>query len=107
MQDEKFAGSMIGNGKLEAVYAAVATSASLEGTGWFLIVSDHDGNSVGCNNLIHISRRSRPRVPWLAGFFKLKICLRCFDSVVAAISLSRFEEYTACFLEKAIQSRII
>ena len=56
MQDEKFAGSMTGYGKFEAVCAAVATSASLEGTGWFLIGCDHDGNSGGCNSLIQISR---------------------------------------------------
>ena len=51
VQDEKRAGSMIGSGTFEAVYAVVATTAGFEGTGWLLVCSDDDRSSGGCNHL--------------------------------------------------------
>ena len=105
VRDEKRAGSLIGSGTFEAVFAVVATTADFDGTGRLLISSDDDRNSGGCNHLRDISRGSRPRVPWSAGLFNLEICLHCFVLVDAAISLSRFAIYTGCFLEDAIQSR--
>ena len=105
--DEKRAGSMIGSGAFEAVFALVATTAGFESTGWLLICSDDDRNSGGCNHLRDISRRSGPRVQCSAGLFNVEICLHCFVLIDAPISLSRFAIYTGCFLEDAIQSRTI
>ena len=101
VQDEKRVGSMIGVGTFEAVFAVVATTAGVEGTGWLMIGSDDDRNSGGRNHLKFISRGSRPRVPWSAGLFNAEVCLHYFASFVAAYSLSRFATYTVCFLEEA------
>ena len=95
---------MIGSGTFEVVCAVVAMTAGFEDTGWLFIGSDDDRNPGGCNRLRDISRGSRPRVPWSAGLFNAEICLHCFASVVAAISLSRFARYTGCLLNDAIQS---
>ena len=82
VQDENRAGCMIGFGTFESVCAVVAKTAGFVGTGRFLIVSEDDRNSGGCNHLRDTSRGSRPRVPWSALLlFNVEECLHCFPSV--------------------------
>ena len=87
VQDEKRAGSMIGSGASEALCAFVPTTAGFDGTGWLLIGSDHNRNSISCRHLRDISCGSRPQVPWSVELFNVEICLHCFCNFYQSVGI--------------------